>query len=454
MNKKVLIIDVLSTLRVEKGLICPLPAAAQISGIIEKMGIPFDVVFAIAQEDGSVDTIKDNRIIPGIFENTLKDISPDIVLFFSDAELVKLVSDVHTKTMAALPDAVFCISSIIANALPDLYLEAGFDYILGQDVFMSLTELLTKINTDTPPEKGIISIPDKKETLDHLPFVSKIFFEKLKPQWTLANGDILYYGIIFGSLGCTGACSHCPNSNYWGTVWKPMSAERIVAEIEYQKEFLNTSLFYMGDINFCPNKNNAIKELTVHPKAIERIIQLDTLLKEKNINAQFITTIRPDTISHLAETAPDILQKLLKMFKFVFLGFESFNSSVISGLSKNITKDMIRKAASVLEENNIPIIASFLVGSKYETRETLTETENFIMEELPPSTIPLLNIMTPFPGTKLFNELKQSGEIIEKDINLYNAQNLVFKHPIFTHDELKDRIQSFYMRFFTERFTG
>ncbi len=44
MNKKVLIIDVLSTLRVEKGLIGPLPAAAQISGIIEKMGIPFDVV--------------------------------------------------------------------------------------------------------------------------------------------------------------------------------------------------------------------------------------------------------------------------------------------------------------------------------------------------------------------------------------------------------------------------
>jgi hypothetical protein len=62
--------------------------------------------------------------------------------------------------------------------------------------------------------------------------------------------------------------------------------------------------------------------------------------------------------------------------------------------------------------------------------------------------------MTPFPGTRLFNELKQSGELMEEDINLFNAQNLVFKHPIFTHDELKDRIQSFYMRFFTERFTG
>ena len=95
MNKKVLIIDVLSTLRVEKGLIGPLPAAAQISGIIEKMGIPFDIVFAIAQEDGTVDTIIDNKIIPGIFESTLKDISPDIVLFFSDAELVKLDSRVR-----------------------------------------------------------------------------------------------------------------------------------------------------------------------------------------------------------------------------------------------------------------------------------------------------------------------------------------------------------------------
>ncbi len=127
---------------------------------------------------------------------------------------------------------------------------------------------------------------------------------------------------------------------------------------------------------------------------------------------------------------------------------------MISGLNKNITKDMMRKAVSVLEENNIPIIASFLVGSKNETRESLTETENFIMEELPSSTIPLLNIMTPFPGTKLFNELKQNGGLMEEDISLYNAQNLVFRHPVFTHDELKERIQSFYMRFFTERFTG
>ena len=142
------------------------------------------------------------------------------------------------------------------------------------------------------------------------------------------------------------------------------------------------------------------------------------------------------------------------MFKLVFLGFESFSSSVISGLSKNITKEMMRKAASILEENNISFISSFLVGSRYETWETLAETENFIMEELPASTIPLLNIMTPFPGTKLFDELKQSGDLEEEDINLYNAQNLVYKHPLFTHAELKERIQAFYLRFFTERFTG
>ena len=43
MKKKVLIIDVLSSLRVEKGFICPLPAMAQTSGIMEEMGIPFDV---------------------------------------------------------------------------------------------------------------------------------------------------------------------------------------------------------------------------------------------------------------------------------------------------------------------------------------------------------------------------------------------------------------------------
>jgi hypothetical protein len=62
--------------------------------------------------------------------------------------------------------------------------------------------------------------------------------------------------------------------------------------------------------------------------------------------------------------------------------------------------------------------------------------------------------MTPFPGTRHYDEMNKTGTLIEKDLSMYNAQHLVFKHPVFKEGEIQARIQQFYNRFFSERFTG
>jgi radical SAM superfamily enzyme YgiQ (UPF0313 family) len=454
MKTKVLLIDTLSTLRVEKGFISPAPAIAQMTGFLEQEGIPFEVVFAIPEDDGQINILQNNKVVSDQFSTKLTCFSPDVVAFFTDAELIHLGFSVREAAEKVLPEAVYCIGSLAANALPDYFIERGFDYICGQDLFASFCGLVKQIDAGRQPEKGIVAIPDPSKDLDHFPLISNKFFAEMTPQWAFASGHIEYFGIVMGALGCTGGCTHCPNSSFWGTRWRAMSADRMVEEIAFQKKLLDVNTFYLGDINSNPNAGNSTHADRVSAEASNRFRRLDALLTQQSLNIRLFTTIRPDTLVFMAEQAPDVLDIFSRRIFNFFIGLESFSDRVLAGINKKLTRDIIRKAVKILDHRNIPMVASFMVGSPNETEETLKETEDFIMNELPPSTLPLLNIMTPFPGTRHYDEMHKTGDLIEKDLSMYNAQHLVFKHPVFKEGEIQARIQQFYNRFFSERFTG
>ncbi len=458
MSCDVLLIDTISPLRAEKGLICPLPAAAQMTGVLEREGISFEIVFAVPQEDSTIDIVNGSDIVSGAFEAQLRVFAPRIVLFYHDPELIHYVTPVYQKTRNVLPEAILCISSGLASARPDYFYERGFDYVCGvsgKDVLDSFPQLVKSVIVNQAPPRGrVYSAPRQYDHLNDYPLISRRYFDHITPQWCFPTGDVEKFGLIFGSIGCTGACGHCPNSAYWGTNWLPMSAERIFKEIQFQRTHFGLKTFYFGDLNFFPNNIVASDTNGVHPYAAKRMQKLDELLSIHAPDTRFISTVRPDTLAKLAQHHPDLLERYLKYYHSCFLGFESFSPNVLAGLDRRITTEMLRMAIRVLQERNITIVASFLVGSIWETPETLAQTETFIMEELPSSAIPLLNIMTPFPATAFYDYIIKQNLLIENDLIRFNGQHLLFRHPAFAQGELEERIQQFYYRFFTERYTG
>ena len=50
--------------------------------------------------------------------------------------------------------------------------------------------------------------------------------------------------------------------------------------------------------------------------------------------------------------------------------------------------------------------------------------------------MPLFNILTPFPGTKLFKRLEEEGRILHRDWNKYDSQHVVFTPSNMSPDEL------------------
>ncbi len=52
--------------------------------------------------------------------------------------------------------------------------------------------------------------------------------------------------------------------------------------------------------------------------------------------------------------------------------------------------------------------------------------------------MPLINILTPFPGTKLYRRLEEEGRILHRNWNDYDSQTVVFRPAGMTPEELFD----------------
>ena len=50
--------------------------------------------------------------------------------------------------------------------------------------------------------------------------------------------------------------------------------------------------------------------------------------------------------------------------------------------------------------------------------------------------MPLINILTPFPGTELFKRFEQEGRILHKDWSKYDTKHVVFSPTNLTPEEL------------------
>lgn len=92
--------------------------------------------------------------------------------------------------------------------------------------------------------------------------------------------------------------------------------------------------------------------------------------------------------------------------------------------------DAIKK----IQSYGILIHGSFILGYDFDTESTFDELADFIEES--GLLMPLINILTPFPGTKLFSRFEEEGRIVHKDWSKYDAKTVVFSPICMTAEEL------------------
>ncbi|MEM3162713.1 MAG: radical SAM protein, partial [Candidatus Bathyarchaeia archaeon] len=121
---------------------------------------------------------------------------------------------------------------------------------------------------------------------------------------------------------------------------------------------------------------------------------------------------------------------------------------IIDKMHKKFTIEQTRKAFKIAHEVGLMTVASVILGFPGETEETAWETINFV-KSLNPVDVGFY-IATPYPGTPLYDLVKEKGWLKTEDFDKYDTATPVFETPYLSMEKLKDirfrAYQQFYLR--------
>lgn len=234
---------------------------------------------------------------------------------------------------------------------------------------------------------------------------------------------------VMTSRGCPYDCSFCSVTGMFGQEYRFRAKERVLEELQRNKELGGTWVFFYDD-NFCANKKRT-KEL------------LSTMI-ENGLTPHWTAQVRVDVAKD-----PELLDLMKRSgCHTVYIGFESVNPETLKAYNKKQSVEDIRTCIKTLHASGIRIHGMFVLGSDQDTKHTIDETVRFAKENNLDSVQFL--ILTPLPGTKCYRDLDQAQRIISKDWSLYDAHHVVFQPMGMTTEELQcgmvDATKSFYSR--------
>ena len=134
----------------------------------------------------------------------------------------------------------------------------------------------------------------------------------------------------------------------------------------------------------------------------------------------------------------------------LFIGFESVNEASLRAVHKGQNSiARYEQAVRNIHERGMMVNASFVFGLDGDTPETFRATLDWIVRNRIETVTS--HIMTPYPGTVLYDQLKAQGRITTDDLTLYNTANVVFRPAQMTAEELLDGYLWMYRKIYSFR---
>jgi len=240
---------------------------------------------------------------------------------------------------------------------------------------------------------------------------------------------------VFSSRGCPYRCTFCASSRFWNST-RFFSAKYVVSEIKYLYDNFGVKEIDFWDDLFIVSKDR-----------VKEIISL--LRKEKLLGKiSFGCNVRSNLID---ESMAGLLNRM--NVKRVSMGLESGNQRILNFLKgNNINIKNHKRAVRIFKKYGIEPSASFIIGSPNETREEVLETFKFIRDsKLRGFSI---YVLTPFPGTPMWDYAKSKGLVSEKiDWSTLNVEFLKNHEEAIVLSETmtKDEIYELLMMFISEQ---
>jgi anaerobic magnesium-protoporphyrin IX monomethyl ester cyclase len=235
--------------------------------------------------------------------------------------------------------------------------------------------------------------------LDTLPFPAYHVFKmnrytNLQPATDAIDGARSFS--VMTSRGCPYRCTFCSQS-IMPIKWRARSPENVLQEWQHLVWELGAQ-----EIGVLDDSAN------IQVNRLERMADLFIEHKVNHVPWIFVNGIR----ANLATKA--LLARLKKAgLKRTAFGVESGDPDILLSIDKKIDHDTIRQAFKNAKEVGLETIGFFIIGLPGETEETMERTIKFACELDP--LIANFSMMTPYPGTKVYEIARQQGRLLLDD---------------------------------------
>ncbi len=210
------------------------------------------------------------------------------------------------------------------------------------------------------------------------------------------------------------------------------SPERVIEEMELGIKNNATQFIFIDDTFLLDKKRAMELSHLLIKKGLHKRITWACLSRADIVDEELLTTIKEAGCT------------------MVYFGVESGSQYILDNIGKNITLEEIKHAFSLAKAVGLKTVAFFMIGTPYETKETIMSTRRFI-SELNPDFLEL-SIFTPYPGTEFYSAIKQGLEgivIVDTSWSNFNmTRSEYIRHKNFGSDELEVIKWTVYVRFY------
>lgn len=241
--------------------------------------------------------------------------------------------------------------------------------------------------------------------------------EKLPlPRYELMNPARLgFWRPVQATRGCPFTCSYCSITAFFKAGYRKRPVAEVVRDVRAAKQSGTRYIAFIDDnigvdFNYCTELWEALI-----PEKIIWISQCSL---------------------HIAER-PDMLRLARRSgCRLLSFGIETTSPESLKTVDKEWNRpERYRQSVATIRKHGIDVSTEMIVGLDADDHSVFQRTYDFIMDNQ--ISVPRVHIMTPIPGTPLYEELKQDGRIVSEDFSRFSGGQVIYRPLHLKADELQ-----------------
>jgi len=335
---------------------------------------------------------------------------PDLVIvqvYITNAYRAYAIAD-HYRSLGSY----VCLGGLHVTSLPEEAAVHADSIFLGPGE-QTFPQFLREFRAGTP--QPIYSSTNGR-TLEQTPPIRRDLIRR--SRYLVPNSIVV-------TRGCPQHCDFCYKDAFFegGRDFYTQPLEKALAEIE---RLPGRHLYFLDD-HLLGNRRFA-EELFEGMRGMGRVFQgaatVDSIL-------------RGDLIERAAEAG----------LRSIFVGFETLTPGNLKRSNKrqNLGRDY-KAVTDRLHGLGVMVNGSFVFGMDDDDEDVFRRTVDWAIEH--GVTTATFHIQTPYPGTRLYAEMKRQGRMTAHDWNLYDTRHVVYKPTLLTPEALKQGYDWAYTEFY------